>query len=194
MRSITCPVFKPVFKNCILALLLTTMFGCSSNDDNSVQKNQVTISNLVGLWNSSEKHGAKTDVIYTRISSTGDIIEYDFDGDEVDQGLNCYHINSGKIMPNKNNFFTITADMHQDQMFEVELELLDAGHALKIYFSTENVSGDNSGTVLKNFATASPDSEKDAMDNGMHPAKSMSSQIWTRMRNSSVLQNEPSCS
>jgi len=168
MRGVT----YPVFKNYILALLLTAMLGCSSSENGATQNAQVTISNLVGLWNSSEKHGANTDVMYTRISSTGDIIEYDFDGDDVDQGLNCYHINSGKIIPIKDNIFTVTTDMHKGQTFEVELELLDAGHALKIVFLREVGS----------------------VDGGEHQVESMSSQIWTRMRNSSVLENEPSCS
>ena len=41
------------------------------------------MSDLIGLWNSSENNGVKTDVIYTRVTSGGSIIEYDFDGDEV---------------------------------------------------------------------------------------------------------------
>ncbi len=185
----------PVFKSYILVFLLTTMLGCSSSDNESVQKNQVTISHLVGLWNSSEKQGAKADIMYTRISSTGDIVEYDFDGDEVDQGLNCYHINSGKIIPIKDNIFTITTDMHKGQTFEVELELLDAGHALKIYFMKRDVSGIDSDANPnpKGFVSSSTDSEKVRVDEGVRNVESMSSQIWTRMRNT-VLQNEPSCS
>ena len=182
MRYIT----NPVFKNVMLVLLILAMFGCSSNENETTKNTQVTISNLVGLWNSSEKNGAKTDVMYTRISSTGDIIEYDFDGDEVDKGLNCYHINSGKIIPIKNNIFTITTDMHKGQTFEVELELLDAGHALKIVFLKELVSKNR---------TASKDGLGAAdVDTGKRQVESISSQRWTRMRNSSVLQNEPSCS
>ena len=103
MRSVT----SLVVKNYVLVLLVSVMFGCSSSENESQQNTQVKISNLVGLWNSSEKKGTNTDVMYTRISSTGDIIEYDFDGDEVDQGLNCYHINSGKIIPIKHNRFQL---------------------------------------------------------------------------------------
>jgi hypothetical protein len=181
-----CGVTHPIFKGSILALLLTTMLGCSSNENETTKSTQVTISNLVGLWNSSEKQGAKTVVMYTRISSTGDIIEYDFDGDEVDKGLNCYHINSGKIIPIKNNIFTITTDMHKGQTFEVELELLDAGHALKIVFLKELVS--------KNRTASKDGLDAADVDVGKRQVESISSQIWTRMRNSSVLQNEPSCS
>lgn len=179
-------VTYPVFKNYVLVLLLATMSGCSSHDNEATQDAQITISNLVGLWNSSEKGGAKTDVMYTRISSTGDIVEYDFDGDEVDQGLNCYQINSGKVIPIKDNLFTITTDMHKGKTFEVELELLDAGQALKIYFLKEVVSGNN--------ASSDPDLGKTEIDGADRQVESVSSQIWTRMRNSSVLDNEPSCS
>lgn len=167
-------------------LLISAMLGCSSSENESMQNSQLKISNLVGLWNSSEKKGVKTDVMYTRISSTGDIIEYDFDGDEVDQGLNCYHINSGKIIPIKDNRFTITTDMHNGQTFEVELELLDAGHALQIVFLKEFASKDR--------AVTNRDLDTAGVDAGERQVKPMSSQIWTRMRNSSVLANEPSCS
>ena len=95
-------------RNYILLLLLTMLIACNSSED---EIKHVNISNLVGLWDSSEKDGAKTDVMYTRISSTGEIIEYDYDGDELDKGLSCYQINTGKIIPIKENFFRITNDM-----------------------------------------------------------------------------------
>ena len=110
---------------------------------------QVELSELVGLWDSSEKKGAKTDLIYTRVSSEGAIIEYDFDGDEVDAGLNR---------------FLVTTDMHADKKFEVEIEWLDAGNALKIYFLDKK-----------------------------EPGKISRSQIWTRVADESILDNEPSC-
>lgn len=174
------------FKKYILILLITALAGCSSGEQESVQDNQVRLHNLVGLWDSSEKNGAKTDVMYTRISSTGDIIEYDFDGDEVDKGLNCYHIDSGKIIPLNNNLFTITTDMHNGQTFEVELELLDAGHALKIYFF--NDAGAKGGVLSGSNAAANVDGQAKSV------RKAVSSQIWTRMRDSARLDKEPSCS
>jgi len=187
MRSVT----NPFFKSCILVLLTSVMLSCSSNENESVKNNQVTISNLVGLWNSSEKNGAKMDVMYTRISSTGDIIEYDFDGDEVDQGLNCYHINSGKIISLKDNLFTITTDMHNGQTFEIELEILDAGHALKIIFLK---GAGSKGGVLSGRDVEDNSSDESGSGESTGAGELMSSQIWTRMRNSSVLENEPSCS
>ena len=125
---------------------------------------QVELSELVGLWDSSEKKGAKTDLIYTRVSSEGAIIEYDFDGDEVDAGLKCYQVDTGSLSNITANRFLVTTDMHAGKKFEVEIELLDAGHALKIYFL-------------------------DVDD----PGKTLQSQIWTRVTDESLLDDEPSC-
>jgi hypothetical protein len=108
--------------------------------------------------------------MYTRISSNGDIIEYDFDGDEVDKGLNCYQINSGSLKYIDANRFLIMTDMRANKQFEVELELLDDGHALKIYFL-----------------------DSDDLDGDSDRSETLRSQIWTRMPDDSVLENEPSC-
>ena len=145
----------------IVGLILLSITACSQTGSDHTQ---VKMSDLVGLWDSSEKQGANTDVIYTRVSSDGSIIEYDFDGDDVDKGLNCYQINSGSVKNIGSNHFLVTADMHANKEFQVELELLDAGHALKIYFLDEN-----------------------------DPAKTVKSQIWTRVADESMLDNEPSC-
>ncbi|MBT8134222.1 MAG: hypothetical protein KJO03_06905 [Gammaproteobacteria bacterium] len=125
---------------------------------------QVELSDLAGLWDSSENNGVKKDLIYTRVSSAGAIIEYDFDGDEVDAGLNCYQVDTGALSVIADNRFLVTTDMHADKKFEVELEWLDAGNALKVYFIDEN-----------------------------EPAKISSSQIWTRVADESILDDEPPC-
>ena len=146
----------------MFALVLISISACTQTGNDHTQ---VKMSDLVGLWDSSEKQGVNTDVIYTRISSDGSIVEYDFDGDDVDKGLNCYQINSGSVKNISANYFLITADMHENKEFQVELELLDAGHALKTYFLDEN-----------------------------DPAKTVKSQIWTRVADETMLDNEPSCS
>ena len=125
---------------------------------------QVELPDLVGLWDSSENKGAKTDLIYTRVTSEGAIIEYDFDGDEVDAGLKCYQVDTGSLSNITANRFLVTTDMHAGKKFEVEIELLDAGNALKIYFLDEN-----------------------------DPGKTLQSQIWTRVADESLLDDEPSC-
>ena len=156
-----------MFNGKIYFLLVVSILtiACSPTGSDATR---VELSDLVGMWNSSENHGANSDVIYTRITNDGGIIEYDFDGDEVDLGLNCYQIDSGSVKPLAAplaaNRFLVTADMHAGQQFEIEVELLDNGHALKIYFL---------------------DSE--------NPAKAVKSQIWTREADASILDNEPSC-
>lgn len=144
-----------------IILFSITISACSPTGGGSTQ---VEVPDLVGLWDSSEKKGVKTDVIYTRITSDGSILEYDFDGDEVDNGLQCYQIDSGSVKNMGKNHFLITADMHAKKQFEVELELLDAGNALKIYF----LDPADSSITLK-------------------------SQIWTRVADETLLDNEPSC-
>jgi len=127
-------------------------------------KKAFSLGDLVGLWNSSEREGDKTDTIYTRVTSDGAIIEYDYDGDEVDKGLSCYQIVTGSLEKLSSNRYLVNVDMHDNKQFEVELELLDAGQALKIYFMDKET-----------------------------PSKTLKSQIWTRESDASILDNEPSC-
>ena len=145
----------------LLLLLLISISACSPMGSDPTR---VEMSDLIGLWDSSENKGGKTDVIYTRVTSDGSIIEYDFDGDEVDDGLKCYQIDSGSVKKIGANRFLVTADMHVNKQFEVELELLDAGNALNIVF----------------------------LDPG-DPSITLKSQIWTRVADESLLDDEPSC-
>ncbi len=145
----------------LVFLIMISISACSPTGSNSTQ---VEMSDLIGLWNSSENKGAKTDVIYTRVSSDGSIIEYDFDGDEVDNGLNCYQIVTGSVKNIGANHFMVSVDMYANKQFEVELELLDAGNALNIVF-------------------LNPDNSTLALD----------SQIWTRITDETLLDDEPSC-
>jgi len=131
---------------------------------------QVAMSDLIGLWDSSVTHDSQKDIMYTRITSNGGIIEYDFDGDDADQGLNCYLIDSGSIKPIEKNRFLVTAEMHASKQYEVELELLDNGHALKIYFL-----------------------DTDDRDHDGDREETVKSQIWTHVADESFLDNEPSC-
>lgn len=148
-------------KRFLLVPIVLLILACSPP---GTDPTQIEMSDLVGLWNSSEKQGAKTDLIYTRVTSEGAIIEYDFDGDEVDAGLKCYQVDTGSLKNITANRFLVSTDMHADKQFAVELELLDAGNALKVYFLDEN-----------------------------DPAKTTESQIWTRVADDSLLENEPSC-
>ncbi|MCK4833843.1 MAG: hypothetical protein KAT12_03665 [Gammaproteobacteria bacterium] len=142
-------------------LIFLSVSACSPTGSNPTQ---VTMSDLVGLWDSSENTGVKKDVIYTRVTSEGAIIEYDYDGDEIDDGLACYHVDTGSLKNIEANRFLVATDMHADKQFVIELELLDAGNALKVYFLDEN-----------------------------DPAKTVKSQIWTRVTDESLLTDEPTC-
>ncbi len=143
--------------------MLFTVMACSpgSNDATNIE-----MDDIVGLWNSSEND----DVMHTRIASNGDIVEYDFDGDAADQGLNCYQIDSGSIKQIEGNRFLVMTDMHGNKQFEIELELLDAGHALKVYF----LPGDDSAGANNSI-------------------KAGQSQIWTREPDASKFDQEPPC-
>jgi hypothetical protein len=150
-----------------LSAVVCLAVSCSPTGSDSVQ---IEMSDLVGLWDSSVSRGALKDVMYTRITSNGDIIEYDFDGDEADRGLNCYLIDSGSVKSIEKNRFMVTAEMHANRQYEVELEMLDDGHALKVYFL-----------------------DTDDQDNDGDRDETVSSQIWTRISDESLLANEPSC-
>jgi hypothetical protein len=130
----------------------------------------VTMSDLVGLWDSSVTHDSQKDIMYTRITSNGGIIEYDFDGDEADKGLNCYLIDSGSVKPIEKNRYLVTAEMHANKQYEVELELLDHDQALKINFL-----------------------DSDDLDHDADREETVKSQIWTRVPDESFLEKEPSC-
>ena len=148
-------------RNYLVFLIMILITACSPTGSDPTH---VEVSDLIGLWDSSENKAGKSDVIYTRITSDGAIVEYDFDGDEVDEGLPCYQIVTGSLTNIEANRFMVSVDMHAKKQFAVELELLDAGHALKVYFL-------------------------DASD----PAKTLKSQIWTRISDVTMLDNEPSC-
>jgi len=145
----------------LLLIATVLVIACSPK---GADPTQVELSDLVGLWDSSESIGSKKDLIYTRVTSEGGIIEYDFDGDEVDAGLECYQVDTGSLSNITANRFLVTTDMHANKKFEVELEWLDAGNALKVYFIDEN-----------------------------DPEKITKSQIWTRVADESMLDIEPSC-
>ncbi len=67
----------------LIFFILIFITACSPP---SSDPTHVEMSDLIGLWDSSENKAGKTDVIYTRITSDGAIMEYDYDGDEVDKG------------------------------------------------------------------------------------------------------------
>lgn len=156
-----------MIKSYHLVFIVVFIAACSPTGSDPTR---VEVSDLVGLWNSSETSNARKDVMYTRIHRNGGILEYDFDGDAVDQGLSCYQIDSGSIKHIEANRFLITAEMHANKQYEVEMELLDNGYALNVYFL-----------------------DSDDKDSDGDRAEIVESQIWTRERDESLLDKEPSC-
>ena len=151
----------------VVISLVTLLAACSPTGQDVTH---VEMKDLVGLWNSSEAVGMKQDKMYTRITSSGSIIEYDYDGDGVDQGLDCYQVNTGTLKRVDGNHYIVTTDMLVTKQFDVELEWLDAGNALKVYvLDTNDQDGDGDVT------------------------ETIDSQIWTREADDSILDNEPSC-
>ncbi|HHO59530.1 MAG TPA: hypothetical protein ENJ64_04755, partial [Thiotrichales bacterium] len=65
--------------------------------------------------------------MYTRITPGGDIIEYDYDGDAADRGLDCYAVETGIVRHLDGNVFLVSAEMHDAMAFKVQLTLLDEG-------------------------------------------------------------------
>lgn len=157
----------PIIKWYQLIFIVVFIAACSPTGSDPTR---VEVSDLVGLWNSSETSNAQKDVMYTRIHRNGGVLEYDFDGDAADQGLSCYQIDSGSIKHIEANRFLITAEMHDNKQYEVEMELLDNGYALNVYFL-----------------------DSDDIDSDGDRAEIVESQIWTRERDDSLLDVEPSC-
>ncbi len=144
----------------LLVALILPLAACTPAGDVST----ITLPDIAGLWDSSVRLGTRTDVIYTRISHNGDIVEYDYDGDAVDQGLHCYVIETGAIKRMSDNRFLVSDDMHEGNWFEIRLTMLDKGHIMKVDFI-------------------------DPKD----PATIRQSQIWVREADTSILDNEPAC-
>lgn len=63
----------------------------------------VTLSDVVGIWDS----GVGNDEVYSVIKSDGSLIDYDYQGDSVDMGDNCYVKDEGTIQDMGNGQFLL---------------------------------------------------------------------------------------
>lgn len=118
-----------------------------------------------GLWDSSVIRGDKTDVMYTRITANGDIVEYDYDGDAVDKGLDCYTVETGQLISQAANTFRVSVDMHKNKVLNIRLTLLDDKQRLQVEF-----------LVIKNEEISVTRRE-----------------IWKRVEDKTFLDTEPTC-
>lgn len=163
---------KAYFSIAAVAVLVYDLTACAvpvcCGPEKDVFDKDRVVDSYVGLWNSSTTNTQGEDIIYTRISRNGDIIEYDFDGDDIDKGLDCYTVETGSLLHRGASNFVIRADMHENLEFAISLSLIDNGQTLEV-FHLEPVNG-------KAASTFEPYSE-----------------IWHRVLDDSFLNNEPSC-
>jgi hypothetical protein len=90
----------------IIAFLSFFLASCGGGDgDGSNASRDVTsISEMVGVWDFSE---GTNDVYYIYIDQSGNVSEYDYQGDTVDNGPDCYlaYINITRISHVSGNTF-----------------------------------------------------------------------------------------
>jgi len=164
---------KTFFSMAVMGILVCSLTACvapaccgpEDEEVDSVGK----IEDFVGLWNSSTNSEAGEDIIYTRIMHNGDIIEYDFDGDSIDKGMDCYTVETGYLYQLFENVFMVEVDMHQDIHFKIALKLLNQGRQLEVYHLQP--IADNSDASFTPYA-----------------------EIWRRVDNDIFLNEEPTCS
>jgi len=83
-----------------LLFFLNTISGCGDgggNDSNGNSSNLIdnptpTLSDIVGVWDYVGDDDEVEDIYYMVIRETGEILGYDFMGDDFDQGKDCYEV------------------------------------------------------------------------------------------------------
>jgi len=73
-------------KNYTLSLCIVLLAGCGSDD----QGTPAALDDIVGVWDQSESYGQTFDEWYFVIRENGELVDYDYQGDSVDMGENCY--------------------------------------------------------------------------------------------------------
>ena len=72
------------------------LFGCATSDSDDSQGSASSTSGIVGLWDASTTINGLLNVGYTRLSSSGETIYYDYLGDDYDKAFSdwgdCYMI------------------------------------------------------------------------------------------------------
>lgn len=65
---------------------------------------------IAGLWNNSvaQSDGGAIDVFYLEITAAGAWNNFDYRGDNVDQGANCYVLNTGQISSRSGSAYRVT--------------------------------------------------------------------------------------
>ena len=77
----------------LATLLALTLIGCGSDGSSTAPKTEVKeIAELEGFWNTSYEKNGKKDTIYEYFLANGEIVIYDYQKDELDNGSDCYLI------------------------------------------------------------------------------------------------------
>jgi len=103
-------------------LLLAACGGSGSDGDSS---DSPSLSDISGIYDSGSTEDGITDEMYLVIRSNGTWTEYDYAGDEFDQGANCYVVaDFGEIEGFENGEFELYSD-GLDAFTDVEIALVD---------------------------------------------------------------------
>ena len=120
--------------------------------------------NIRGWWDSSLDTPRGRDVIYTHISREGGFIQYDYDGDAVNRGLDCFTVQTGRLLPAEQNTWLVQPDTASAPVFFLRLAPASDGHGMRVEF----LDGRSRQRVLR-------------------------TQQWRRLRDTRVVENEPAC-
>lgn len=105
--------------NKIVVVLLVSSFisACSDSDTSSVPEDNhapisgLSLADISGVWDTSERNENYIDETYLFISQSGTTNDYDYRGDSYDNEQNCYSKSTGTIRSLGDSLFeTIEAD------------------------------------------------------------------------------------
>jgi len=131
---------KKIFAVTILSLLLAACGSSGEGSNENVISSDSTPSlfEISGVWDASEVRGQLIDVRYLVIYSGGFIATFDYEGDSVDQGENCYRRTIDKIADHGFGDFEITSELEGKYFIKAELSgneltLIDVNEVSKKY-------------------------------------------------------------
>lgn len=85
--------------------------GSSAPEDHHDPMSGLSLADISGVWDTSERNEQYIDESYLFISQSGITNDYDYRGDSYDNGQNCYSKSTGTIRSLGDNLFeTIEAD------------------------------------------------------------------------------------
>ena len=101
---------------------------------------------IAGLYDASTEEEGAIDEIYVEILADGTFTLYDYDGDDFDQGENCYFIATGQLASLGGDSYRLTGE----EFGEVEAMLVRSGDSLVLTF-TDTFDDDGDGDTTETF-------------------------------------------